>query len=133
MSITFKNRRGQQASSSLKSAVKRVQANTTDELEKGMIKATLLVERNIKINIVKMKIVDTGRELNSVNQEVTKRGPKIRGVIGTNVKDYPIINEFGNSTREPRPAFRNGYKESLKDVKKILSKAQKDAIKKSAK
>lgn len=47
----------------------------------------------------------TGRLRQSVVFELTERGDGIEAVIGSSVKDYPAMLEFGTSRMEPRPAW----------------------------
>lgn len=64
----------------------------------GMRRATLIVQRDAKINAP----VDTGRLRASITPEVRTRGKTVRGVVGSNVQYAPFV-ELGTRPHWPPP------------------------------
>jgi len=85
-----------------------------EPMVKGMRRATLLVQRDAKLNAP----VDTGRLRASITPEVRPHGKTVQGVVGSNVH-YAPYQELGTKPHWPPPgalqpwARRHGMPEFL--------------------
>ncbi len=87
------------------------------QIEKGMTKACVLVERDAKKNAP----IDTGRLRNSITHRLETETGQIIGIVGTNV-EYASFQEFGTSKMAAQPflfpaleANRDKIKDTLKE------------------
>lgn len=69
---------------------------------------------------------DTGRLVRGIDWTVDES--TLTGQVGTNVK-YGAWLEFGTKDMEPRPWLLPAFKKNLKNIKKIMTQAVKDALK----
>ena len=86
-----------------------------DKLEKNMLKACLLVERDAKISAP----VDTGRLRASITHELQTEKDELIGLVGTNVV-YAKYQEFGTYKMPAHPFLFPALESNKDNIKEIL-------------
>lgn len=66
-------------------------------LKEGLLRIGFLLESQIKLNIRRKRIIDTGRLFNSIRHELYKRGSVVGVQAGSFGVPYAAIHEFGGT------------------------------------
>jgi len=85
------------------------------KLEKNMLKACLLVERDAKKNAP----VDTGRLRASITHELETEKDELIGIVGTNVV-YAKYQEFGTYKMAAHPFLFPALESNREKIKELL-------------
>lgn len=85
----------------LKASFESYSVNVDNALERGLLKASLIVEAQAAVNAPK----DTGRLWQSITHRVVRNGSNVEGQVGTNVI-YAATHEFGDPSRNiPKQSY----------------------------
>ena len=135
--IKFTNKQGKNANDAIKKANMKVLNSTFKNLIKGVTDAAILLESEEKRAIKNFPVVDTGRFLNSISNNIKVEESKqfVNGKVGSTIKDpkYPMFLEFGTSKMSPHPTMRPTWNKNLSNIKKIINKSAKQGIDKGTK
>lgn len=76
---------------------------------------------------------DTGNLRESIRYEIHGEGKEIYGVVGSTQKDpdYAVYTEYGTSKMKPRPWLRPAMNKNNEWIRKSISKAVADSLKRS--
>lgn len=94
-----------------------------DDIDKAVVKASLLIERDAKINAA----VDTGRMRGSVTHRLIKTGDRRVGQVGTRVK-YAIHQEFGTRYMAGKPFLRPSLNQNKDKARDLIRTAVRNAL-----
>jgi hypothetical protein len=101
-----------------------VAAGDNPKLRTALIRVGAVLEAEMKLNIVRHKMVNTGRLLNSIRYEVKSSGSKTTLTVGSFGVDYAAINEYGGKLTSRQinamfASFRGRAKRAGKGVIRI--------------
>ena len=101
-----------------------VASGDNPRLRTALIRVGSVLEAEMKMNIHRQKMTNTGRLLNSIRYEVKAMGDKTQLTVGSFGVEYAAINEFGGkmTTRQVHAmfaSFRGRAKRAGKGVVKI--------------
>jgi phage gpG-like protein len=84
-----------------------VASGDSPKLRTALIRVGSVLEAEMKLNIVRHKMVNTGRLLNSIRYEVKAMGDKTQLTVGSFGVEYAAINEYGGklTSRQIRAMF----------------------------
>jgi HK97 gp10 family phage protein len=108
--------------------LKNIAVKEPKEIEKALVKAGLLVERDYKLNVSQAGLVDTGRWINSITHKEDDFGTDHPSVqVGATVKNppYPLFHEIGTSKFPATPTLTPAYENNKEQIKQIIAEGAK--------
>ena len=134
MSVNFRSKGGTKANDAMRRAssryIKELEKQNEDAVELATIFVVGEAKRNIKrIKSTEGKLIDTGRMINSLANEVRKLKNIVVGLAGTNLF-YAKFHEFGTRNIPARPYLRPAITENRNKIIAILTKELNKAAKK---
>lgn len=100
------------------SAMEKAVTPTSLRVREALTRTGILLQSEIKLNIRRQGLLDTGRLFNSIRYEMEQDGPRARLIVGSFNVPYAAVHEFGHrGTHTVRAYTRSSFNGTVFEVR----------------